>query len=371
LRSPGTLLINDTIDASANPQCSTELGCGEAGTADFEGCDVTLSANGEVLVDAPTGGDVTVTGRRSMTINGAINAEGTVDDDHGTIQFRHPIGMPPALPGDIFPDPDFTALPMCTREGQQNPPCVLACPVCGDGMKEFPETCDDGPGTPANCDGCSRDCRSQSCDDGLVCTVDTCDPQLGCNNVQVTFPCVEPTPTVTPTASVTPTSTVTPTASVTPTSSPTPSVTPTASQTGTATSTPTITPTPSATSTASATHTETQTATEAPSPSGTPTPTNTASATPTFSATADATSTSTPIDTPTATATVTQTPTQACAGDCNDNGSVDVNELIVGVAIALGSRPVADCDPLDSNLDSSITVDELVAAVARSLGSCD
>jgi hypothetical protein len=67
---------------------------------------------------------------------------------------------------------------------------------------------------------------------------------------------------------------------------------------------------------------------------------------------------------------VTRTPTPPCTGDCDQDGSVDVGELIIGVSVALGSRPIGDCDALDANGDLQITVDELVAAVGRSLGTC-
>src|SRR5207248_10293406 len=56
-----------------------------------------------------------------------------------------------------------------------------ACPVCGNGLVEFPETCDT-LGTPQSCDGCSRYCQLEVCDDANVCTVDSCSPVLGCRN---------------------------------------------------------------------------------------------------------------------------------------------------------------------------------------------
>ena len=44
---------------------------------------------------------------------------------------------------------------------------------------------------------------------------------------------------------------------------------------------------------------------------------------------------------------------RACSGDCNGDGSISIDELIVGVNIALGNRPVDDCLSLDPNGDGA------------------
>ena len=47
-----------------------------------------------------------------------------------------------------------------------------------------------------------------------------------------------------------------------------------------------------------------------------------------------------------------RTPARAaasCVGDCNGNGAVTVNELIIGVNIALGSDSLDRCQSLDVN----------------------
>jgi hypothetical protein len=50
---------------------------------------------------------------------------------------------------------------------------------------------------------------------------------------------------------------------------------------------------------------------------------------------------------------------------------VSIDELVTGVAIALGRRSIADCRALDSNDDGHIGVAELVAGVSRLLLGCD
>ncbi|GIW43390.1 MAG: hypothetical protein KatS3mg077_0672 [Candidatus Binatia bacterium] len=59
-----------------------------------------------------------------------------------------------------------------------------------------------------------------------------------------------------------------------------------------------------------------------------------------------------------------------CAGDCDGSGTVQVNEVVRMVGIALGQRQVADCVAGDSNGDGGITVEEIVAAVDSLLRGC-
>ena len=58
------------------------------------------------------------------------------------------------------------------------------------------------------------------------------------------------------------------------------------------------------------------------------------------------------------------TPTEmSCAGDCDQNGKVEIHELIVAVNIALGSAAVEQCRLIDTSGDGEATVDELIRAV--------
>jgi len=59
-----------------------------------------------------------------------------------------------------------------------------------------------------------------------------------------------------------------------------------------------------------------------------------------------------------------------CAGDCDLNGAVSVDELLVGVNIALGNLPVERCTTFDADGDGNVTVDEILAAVNNALSSC-
>lgn len=61
---------------------------------------------------------------------------------------------------------------------------------------------------------------------------------------------------------------------------------------------------------------------------------------------------------------------QTCVGDCNGAGSVAVNELILGVNIALGALPISDC-PSFADGQGQVTVGRLILAVGNALDGCD
>ena len=61
---------------------------------------------------------------------------------------------------------------------------------------------------------------------------------------------------------------------------------------------------------------------------------------------------------------------QTCVGDCDDMGSVGINELIIGVNIALGLRPVADCPSFACTGGDTVPINCLVQGVNNALGTC-
>jgi hypothetical protein len=320
----GSLLLTNTIDVSSTPACSVANGCGEGGSTDLEGCNVTVTANGTLLASGPDAGENDLVAREQVTVQGMANALNTVPT--GVIGINHlvyPARKGPILQGSsILPALDAVPATTCPVEGDTTPTCLMPCPICGDGFVEFPETCDRGLIPPQSCSGCSIFCQIENCDDGLTCTGDSCNPSYGCVN-QPTPSCIEPTPTATGTPP-------TPTATAIPTATPTPTPT----NTETATNTPTVTDTPTNTPTATDTTTATLT------PSNTPTP--------------DPTATLPPV----------------CTGDCNGDGVVTVNELVVGVNIALGNASLAACPAFDRDANGEVTIVELITAVNAALNGC-
>jgi hypothetical protein len=59
-----------------------------------------------------------------------------------------------------------------------------------------------------------------------------------------------------------------------------------------------------------------------------------------------------------------------CPGDCGDDGTVTVDEVVRGVAIALGDMPLSECTRIDRDGDGRVAVDEIVGAVENALAGC-
>ena len=60
----------------------------------------------------------------------------------------------------------------------------------------------------------------------------------------------------------------------------------------------------------------------------------------------------------------------SCTGDCNGDGQVTVNDLIIAVNVALGNAPVSQCTAIDTNGDGQVSVNELIQAVNSALNGC-
>lgn len=63
-------------------------------------------------------------------------------------------------------------------------------------------------------------------------------------------------------------------------------------------------------------------------------------------------------------------PPPPCAGDCSGDGAVAVNELVLGVNIALGTTALATCPPFDGDDNGTVSVNELIGAVQNALAGC-
>ena len=58
-----------------------------------------------------------------------------------------------------------------------------------------------------------------------------------------------------------------------------------------------------------------------------------------------------------------------CVGDCGGRNSVRINDLVVGVNIALGLQPVTNCEAF-ANDQGKVTVSQLIQGVNNSLRGC-
>jgi len=63
--------------------------------------------------------------------------------------------------------------------------------------------------------------------------------------------------------------------------------------------------------------------------------------------------------------------TGACGGDCDGDGVVTVDEMIMGVNIALSTMPLDECARIDVNGDGSVSVEEIIVGVNNALGGCE
>jgi hypothetical protein len=59
-----------------------------------------------------------------------------------------------------------------------------------------------------------------------------------------------------------------------------------------------------------------------------------------------------------------------CLGDCNDDRSVTINEIVTLVNITLGTTSIAACTAGNGSADAAVTVDEILRALNNALGSC-
>jgi len=60
-----------------------------------------------------------------------------------------------------------------------------------------------------------------------------------------------------------------------------------------------------------------------------------------------------------------------CVGDCDRDGIVSIDELVRGVAMALGESAAASCAAADTNSDLIVSIAELVTAVRHALDGCE
>jgi hypothetical protein len=61
---------------------------------------------------------------------------------------------------------------------------------------------------------------------------------------------------------------------------------------------------------------------------------------------------------------------QSCTGDCDGDGAVNINELIVAVNVALGRQPLERCVAADADSSGAISISELITSVRSAIGGC-
>ncbi|MCC6764718.1 MAG: hypothetical protein IT293_08655 [Deltaproteobacteria bacterium] len=231
----GNLSVQKNIVATsgtghASGQSISLVGCGVSVAAS-----VKIDGTGGVnpVTSLPGGSDIELVSRRAMQLGGGSQY---VAPPGGTVTTTHLPGVNPVIGAGVVFNPARIDNPLANGPFPN-------CPVCGDGVRQFGETCDMGAAADGAC--CNATCSQFLC------------------------PTVTATPTLSPTRTPTPSRTATPLGTRTATP-----VLPT-STAETPTPFATATPTPLATATATRTPTPTRTATVTPTPSVTPTATPT------------------------------------------------------------------------------------------------
>lgn len=68
--------------------------------------------------------------------------------------------------------------------------------------------------------------------------------------------------------------------------------------------------------------------------------------------------------------TVTNESDAGCDGDCNRDGQVSVDELLLSVSIILGAEPLRRCPDADLDRSAEVALDELISAVNAAVHGC-
>ena len=152
---------------------------GAAGGGDLieiDGCDVTVTPTGSLSASGPAAENLLeASGQMTIQSGGSLSA---LPAGMNRLVYRNPAKPPLVSTRSIAPpntQMQDSTLPACRG------PVV---PVCGDGILEGNEDCDDG--NTKDCDGCSHTCKievcgngrkecNEECDDGNVVDGDGCD----------------------------------------------------------------------------------------------------------------------------------------------------------------------------------------------------
>jgi hypothetical protein len=59
-----------------------------------------------------------------------------------------------------------------------------------------------------------------------------------------------------------------------------------------------------------------------------------------------------------------------CVGDCDADGMVAINELLIGVNIVTGGAVLSACEVLDVDEDGTVAINEIIQAVGNALSGC-
>ncbi len=179
---PGNVVLAGSVAARGH----TSADSGNFGSVLVDGCSIGIPAGTVIDATGDANGSVSLAARASLTVGGQVKAARA-----NVVEFA--AGALISLSGTFTPAPSAGSCgggtptgngcqrPICT--GKNVPAgCLYACPTCGDGKVDFPETCDSAAGV-GGCSGlqlCDDVCRLRTCAVSSPCQTATCDPVNGC-----------------------------------------------------------------------------------------------------------------------------------------------------------------------------------------------
>jgi cysteine-rich repeat protein len=198
----------DPVGCSGDIEVTVSVDYDETSFPEVQGVELNLHYPSAVSIPG-SGEEASVQGRVTDLGAAAIlqandadtNADG--QDDRLRIVYAAAGNIPPRpLVRVAFDCEEATTLEAadfpCEVTGAADPlglPVIATCsvalggggPVCGNGVREGAEECDDGSVVGGDC--CSASCRSEVCDDGNPCTDDACAAGVGCTHTPNAVPC--------------------------------------------------------------------------------------------------------------------------------------------------------------------------------------
>lgn len=66
----------------------------------------------------------------------------------------------------------------------------------------------------------------------------------------------------------------------------------------------------------------------------------------------------------------TPTVKPACTGDCNNDGQVRIQEVILSINLAMGKQPTECCPNADGNRDGRVTISEVQQVIRNATKGC-